>query len=37
MDFDALRPADVGSLAAVALSLVVGLLALPALPDEVAV
>jgi hypothetical protein len=37
MDFDALRPADLGSLAAVGLSLVVGLIALPALSGEVAV
>ena len=37
MELDALRPADLGSLAAVALSLVVGLTALPALPGEVAV
>jgi hypothetical protein len=37
MELDALRPADLGSLGAVALSLVVGLIALPTLPGEVAV
>lgn len=37
MDLDTLRPADLGSLAAVGLSLVVGLVALPTLPGEVAV
>jgi hypothetical protein len=37
MDFDTLHPADLGALAAVVVSLVVGLAALPALPGEVAV
>ncbi|WP_277556177.1 DUF1648 domain-containing protein [Halobaculum limi] len=37
MDTDPLRPADVGSIAAIALSLVVGLVAFPALPAEVAI
>lgn len=35
MNTDALRPAGLGSLVAVVLSLVIGLVALPALPDEV--
>ena len=35
--FDVFRPADIGSLVAAVLSLVVGLVALPALPSEVAV
>ncbi len=37
MSVAALRPTDVGSLAAVAVSLAVGLVALPALPAETAV
>lgn len=37
MEFDALRPLDIGSLTAVTLSLVVGLAALPSLPSEVAI
>lgn len=37
MKLDAFRPADVGSLAAIALSVIVGLVALPTLPAEVAV
>jgi hypothetical protein len=37
MHFDVFRPADIGSLAAAVLSLIVGLIALPALPSEVAV
>jgi hypothetical protein len=37
MDFDTLEPADIGALVAVALSLVVGIAAIPALPGAVAV
>ncbi|MFC7070132.1 DUF1648 domain-containing protein [Halobaculum lipolyticum] len=37
MDTDSLRPADIGSIAAIALSVVGGLVALPALPAEVTI